>query len=352
MNAEVLGDHVLISVWDNHNCKGVAYLALWKTGTVTLVSGVSMFRLVLNSHESLKLRSFPERSTTSDNEGPTMVVSINSSLVSLIEDSGNRLEICKLELSPSPQLQTLCFLALPPLAPGASHFFFGADKEWVPNSKSYARTRSLRGYHLPFYSSTVGTIALFFRYQLQFSPAYSYGLIINIAALVSVIPTDACNVPWEDWGPSSTHWFKVPTMQPASLGPFWIIDSLLPVVRQYDLQRTRYAQSMAGDKSSVRSSVRSRPPTVDPTNVFQYNIEAHLPYRDGKLDIKDLYESTYIVADREWVVGITDSVREFFVVIIGIFRCESDHSGGWSFYHRLSCRLGTGMNDMSEDRSL
>jgi len=46
--AEVLGDHVLISVW-NYSCDSetvtVVYLVSWKAGTVTLVSGFSKFIL-------------------------------------------------------------------------------------------------------------------------------------------------------------------------------------------------------------------------------------------------------------------------------------------------------------------
>ena len=163
---------------------------------------------LLNPHGSLKLRRLPERSTTFQN-GTSMAVSINSSLVSLIEDCENRLEICKLELDPVPRLQTLCFLELPPLASGASRFLFEACKEWVPTSKSYARTRSSRGYHLPFYTSAIGTIALRFQYQLQAKFVYPYALIISVEELVSVLPADARNVPWEDWGPSSTHLFKM-----------------------------------------------------------------------------------------------------------------------------------------------
>ena len=252
-----------------------------------------------------------------------MAVSINSSLISLIEDCENRLEICKLELDPVPQLQTLCFLELPPLASGASHFFFGAYTEWVPTSKSYVRTRSSRGYRLPFYTSTIGTMALRFQYQRQFKLAYSFALILNVGELVSVLPTDVRNVPWEDWGPSSTHLFKMSTTLLRSLGPFWITDNRSPVVRQYDPRRTRYAQLMAGDKSPSRS----RPPIVDSANIFQYDIETHLPYHDVMMENKDLYESTYIVADREWVVGVTFPVlvRRFFVPRFGIFRCESDH---------------------------
>jgi len=40
--AEVLGDHVLISMW-NGSGKAVVYLVSWKTGTVTLVSGFNKF---------------------------------------------------------------------------------------------------------------------------------------------------------------------------------------------------------------------------------------------------------------------------------------------------------------------
>ena len=51
VNAEVLGDHILVTVW-NRSCKAVVYLVSWKTGTVTLVSGFRKFYLVLNSHET------------------------------------------------------------------------------------------------------------------------------------------------------------------------------------------------------------------------------------------------------------------------------------------------------------
>ena len=284
---------------------------------------------LLNPHGSLKLRRLPERSTKFQN-GTSMAVSINSSLVSLIEDCENRLEICKLELDPVPLLQTLCFLELPPLASGASHFLFEASKEWVPTSKTYARTRSSRGYHLPFYTSAIGTMALRFQYQLQFKLVYSYALIISVEELVSVLPTDTRNVLWEDWGPSCTHLFKMSTTQLTSLGPFWITDCRSPVVRQYDLRHMRYTQLGAGNKSSFQS----RPPIVDSTNIFQYDIETHLPYHNVMIENEDLYKSTYIVADREWVVGVTFPVRGFFVHRFGIFRI-SDASLMTYIYRKL-----------------
>jgi len=51
--------------------------------------------------------------------------------------------------------------------------------------------------------------------------------------------------------------------------------------------------------------LQSRPPIVDSTNIFQYDIETHLPYRDVMMENEDLYDSNYILADREWVVGVT-----------------------------------------------
>ena len=314
-----MGDHVLVTVWNRSGCKVAVFLVSWKTGTVTLVSGFSKFYLVLNSHEPLKLRILPERPTTLDEVlGKPMAVSINSSLVLLVEDYKNRLEICKLKLKPVPRLQTLCFLELPPLAPGVSNFFLEAITEWVPTSKSYAWTRSSRGYHLPFYSSAIGTIALRFQHELPSKLIFiddddeSYVLIICVAA---AIPTDARNIPWEDWGPSSTHFYKMAPMRLISAGPFWIPDFRSLVVRQYNLRRAQYTQLVPGTKSE--SSWQSMPwPPFDPIRNFQYDIETYLPYRDIMME-NDLYQSAYIVADREWVVGVLPSlVHGFFVHIL------------------------------------
>ena len=243
-----------------------------------------------------------------------MAVSINSGLASLMGDSENRLEICKLEIDPDPRLQTLCFLELPPLASHTLHFFNEALKKWVPTSKSYVQTRSSRVYQLPFYTSEVGTIALQFRYRVPEKFVSSYALIINVAALVSTIPTDLRNVPWEDWGPSSTDLFQLATTGPISLGPYWMTDVRTRVVRQHDLWRTRHTQLMAGDKPSLES----RPPKSDSTNVFQHDIKTHLPYRDvmGYKD-KDLYNNSgyALVADREWAIGVAGKVGGYHVTV-------------------------------------
>ena len=227
----------------------------------------------------------------------------------LTKDSGNRLEVFKLEItSHDPCLQTICFLELPPLMPGLC----GVSPliEWVPTSKNYARTRSSRAGHAHFYSSTVGTIALCLTYYLgtpiecDEDPYRYYALIIDVEALLYTIRTGGRSVPWADWGPSSTHLFERTLVCPA--GPSWIIGSSSPVLRQYYPRRMRYAQSMPEDTSSS-------------SWVFSYlsdehRIETKLPYRDVLMDDLRNLGGLYKVADREWLVGLARTlVREFCV---------------------------------------
>ena len=135
--------------------------------------------------------------------------------VALMKDGENSLEVCRLEISSSgPRLQTLCFLELPPLASDTSVILREASTEWVPTSKDYARSRSSRGHHLPFYSSTVRTIGLLleFRRVLDKKPLLSKcTMIISVPLLLSSIRTDLRNVPWVDWGPSGMHSSVEPT---------------------------------------------------------------------------------------------------------------------------------------------
>jgi hypothetical protein len=69
---------------------------------------------------------------------------------------------------------------------------------------------------------------------------------------------------------------------------------------------------MAGNKSSLEL----RPSNSDSTNMFQYDIKTHLPYRDVMIENKDFYNNSgyVLVADREWVVRVAYEplVRGFF----------------------------------------
>ena len=167
-------------------------------------------------------------------------------------------------------------------------------------------------------------MALLFHYQRQGGPGDEYALIISVGALITAIPTDARSIHWEDWGPSSTHFFESTTLL-ISVGPFWITgfsSEPLPVLLQHDLQRMRYTQLMPEDTPSSQS----KPPSDNLAKMFRYDIEINLPYCDIMIENGALTYSGYIVADRGWIVGVTTSVRGFFINVVAIFRCEVDLS--------------------------
>ena len=229
-------------------------------------------------------------------------------LVALIDDFEHRLEICKLEIpTPGPYLQTLCFFDLPPVASVGSLFVAAIYKEWVPTSKHHAQSRSSRGCHLPFYSPTIGTIALRLHYEMGAMVHCMYAMIISVPALLSAIPTGVRSVlwakcvPWVKWGPSSTHIFKIRTaLIPA--GPFWVTSTLPLEVRRYDLRRTPYIQSTAEDTSSLQSRPLNPDTVKGAWNTF-------MPYRDARVPAsgRNLCHSVDIVADREWWIVVESS---------------------------------------------
>jgi hypothetical protein len=333
---EVLGDHIVISVRRQIG-EASFYLASWKNGTgVTLVSG---FLQVLylgpqTQAESLKLRTSSDRWTPLWGGAPKLAV-INSDLIAVIKDSVNNLEICELEVAASqgPRLRTICFLELPPLTSEASCVLSTAIKEWVPTSKHHAQSSSSRKHRVPFYSSTVGTIALLLDYRTYCKGVghpFKCTMVISVAAILAVICCNVRNVPWEDWGPSGTRVFETNLLRPA--GPFWITNLSPLAVRDYDLLRsTRCTHSTTTEGTPPPS--HSRPPVFSSTEVFGEhwkagNVETHLPYRDVVANDLDFRHFPWIMADREWVVGIMPLVRLFLSCVPrsrSLSRSESDY---------------------------
>ena len=248
-----------------------------------------------------------------------------------MKDRGNRLEVCKLEAtSPHPCLQTICFLELPPLMPGVSVDLSRIFAEWVPTLKNYARSRSSRTSYSHFYSATVGTIALFLDYRIscEYRDQNKYALIIGVKALLDTIHTGVRNVPWADWGPSSTQLFKRTVL--CSAGPFWITGSPWstelspPELHQYYPRRTRFTRSMMEDtSSSSRTGPQEFLSTEEPDELWvDYCIETNLPYRFDFVNDLEIGYVQHILADRVWFVGLTRisiSVRGFCVYILKPF---------------------------------
>jgi hypothetical protein len=293
--------------------------------------------------ELLKLRSLSDRWTPLWGGAPKLAV-IDNNLIAVIKDSASNIEICKLEVAASsgPRLRTICFLALPSLTSEASCVLSTAIKEWVPTSKHHARSSSSRDRRVPFYSSTVGTIALLLDYR-----TYSKGaghplrctMVISVAAILSAIRSKVRNVPWKDWGPSGTRLFETTTQRPA--GPFWITDLSPLVVRDYDLLRTRYTHPTTEDTLSSHL----RPPVFSSTEVSgdhweAGSVETHLPYRDVVANHQDFRHFPWIMADREWIVGIMALVcLILFCVPILEDNMRARDAGRGNFGHCVSCRL-------------
>ena len=277
-------------------------------------TGMSYFLLLKQKSETLRGPTHPKIFQS----GKFKILDMDDNAFLMLKDGGNRLEVLKLETTSSDScLQTICFLGLPPLMSGVSVDLSWSIDEWVPTSKNYAQSRSSREHHAHFYSSTVGTVALFLDYRLpgQNCLIHRYALIIDVEALLYTIHTGARHVQWVDWGPSSTHLFKTTLLYPA--GPSWMTSHSPLVLRQYYPRRTRYTQSMLADGSS---SSQAGPQVFCSTEVSdnlwdECSIETNLPYRDvlvNDLDVGQLGYFQQILTDREWVVGIsTASVRVF-----------------------------------------
>ena len=253
-------------------------------------------------------------------QGPesTFVV-IDSNLIALIRTELNRVEIYRCDVYPStnvPLLQMVCVLELPPVAPTTSFTCSRSDMEWVPTSKQYKRTRSSRGYHVPFYSSIVGTIGLRLRYCMASRDSPTCTIIISMAGLLSAIRTGVPNIPWVDWGPSITHFSKEDLS--VTLGPFWIVCLSPLTVRNYGSMCVGHIESVAEGTSSWQSWAL---PVVFSTKIYgthwvENQVGTHLRHRDITNDLY-LEKGGYFLADGEWIVRIKwHEVRVFLVYIL------------------------------------
>ena len=310
---------VIFSNWIN--CEPYLLLVSWKTRTVTPVSGPSRSYFIRDSVGCSKLYTIPDIGRTSRNWMLELIV-INDNLIALLDPATNGLDIYKLDLvSPNPQLQKLCSLEFPQLLPNVWVNLSRVNWEWMPTSMSRRQSVSSRRGHVTFYSSTVGTLALLLvHYVLHHYHKSHYMMIINVAKLLSVIHTDLHTVPWEDWGPSCMHIYEESSLTtPISAGPFWTTQLSPLTVRDYDLLRIRYTQTTAEDAPSLCSHQLVASTEMYNEYLEASKVETHLPYRNIVANHLDFGRFKSVVADREWIVGITNPVSFFCVNTLGQF---------------------------------
>ena len=319
-SVEIIGDHILV-LWNWSSSKPTLHLVSWKTGTVTSVSGPSRSYFIGDSVGCSKLCTILDVGSPSRDWIPKLFV-INDSLIALSNPATNGLDIYKLDLvPPDPQIQKLCSLEFPQLIPNAWDNLFKVNWERIQNSKCRRRSGSSRRRHATFYSSTVGTIGLHLvYYPVSGMKSSNYAMTINVAKLLSAIPTDERSVPWEDWGPSSTHLFEISRTTPIPAGPFWITHLSPLTVRDYDLQHIRYTQSIAeGTPPSYSHQFVDTSTETHNEYLEASKVESHLRYRDVMANHLDFGRFKSVLADREWIVGVTNTVSRFCINPLGRF---------------------------------
>ena len=243
-----------------------------------------------------------------------VVIDPDNSLIALMKSATNCIHICRLQFaSTQPSLHTLCFLRFPgPLYanPTSVHMTI---KEWIPASQPRDQTGSQtsRARPFPFRPYRAGTILLILSFKKK-KGAQKYAMFISVEALLSVVNSGTSRVPWVDWGPAGTRILPLGKgILPRTAGPFWITSYAPLVFRDYSSLRAQYIKKKKNTIPSIPSYPSPGPPS---TTLFGEHweggkIKTHLPIRKfvaGGLAVKRIVQ---VVADREWVVVISRTVR-------------------------------------------
>jgi hypothetical protein len=280
----------------------------WKSGSATEVS---------DTFESFSVIRILSRVQLSQLLGELKVVVIDrdNSLIALIKSATNSIEICKLQFaSAQPTLHTLCFLRLPIFKYTNPSSVTVSGMEWTPTLKPQDRTeyQTSRGRPFPFRPYKAGTIGLTFGFRTRDKGVTQYSMFISVEALLSAAHSGVRHVPWDDWGPAGTRILALGNSRPpTSAGPFWITNYAPLVVRDYSSLRAWYVKRKHKSNPSIPSYPSLGPPSTKLLGEHWEGgeIKTHLPFRKfvaGEISFKRVVQ---VVADREWVVVISRTVR-------------------------------------------
>ena len=248
-----------------------------------------------------------------------LVIDPDDSLIALLDGAKNCIHICKLQfVSETPCLQTVCSLRLPGITSRDHPSVSMGSMEWIPTSKPQDRIESQasRRRPFPFRSYRAGTIGIVLRFTHQYAM-----FVISVDALLSVVRPQMGHVPWDDWGPTSTRILPLGTnilqSLPRPAGPFWITSYEPMVVHDYNSFSARYI------KPKEQSTTSPYPLGSPTTEMFGEHweggsIKTHLPFREfatGDLIFKNV---VHVVADREWVVVTSRTVRSFIFFVLEV----------------------------------
>ena len=305
---EVLGDYLLVTGKARSFGKGFFSVVSWKTGTYTEVSGVSSyFSIVQILNRDLKLYKMFGLLKV-------VIIDLDKSLIALMKSASNSIHICKLQfLSAQPSLHTLCSLSFPRSMYHNRTSVHMRIKEWLPTAKPRDQTGSQtsRGRPFPFRPYRADTILLILSFK-QDQGVQKYAMFVSVEALLSVVNSGTSRVPWVDWGPAGTRILPLGKgFLPRTAGPFWITSYAPLVFRDYTSLSVRYFKKQKKSIPPIPPYPSLEPPS---TKLFGEHwdggeIKTHVPFRKfvaGGLAIKRIVQ---VVADREWIVVISRTVR-------------------------------------------
>ena len=249
----------------------------------------------------------PQILTAPDLTYAASIAILNSELIALLNLQTNTLDIHRIPESSGCVLQRVGQLSLPfsqPVIPLRSATFLQAQA--CPLSYSCPPSRCL-----PFYlSPDVCLVGLTVIAAAKDGTMTFYWFGIRPDYLCSIPETKRDSffsdaTPWETWSICTAGCFEIehPLAAPIPAGARWLMDSQSVIVREFGLSRSKKIRTdQKARDDGVADDVGRR---KLPRDVF--SSQPQLPYCDVEARMGEKYQS--VIADYEWVVGMSNGVR-------------------------------------------
>ncbi|KAH9028720.1 hypothetical protein EDB84DRAFT_260872 [Lactarius hengduanensis] len=221
-----IGSYIIIAVGLGPEVNGADVILLvdWQKGHLATVSPSGAILKIADL--SPKLRTTPTRTYLTD------FIVVSNDVLALVRGPGNALELCKLTSGPTPSLQTIRLLELPPLLPYVRLVAASSKTEFHTSAIDvHQHTRPPpRHTFSPSQDDTLVLLALSARISgSAFVEMKTYTLATQASTLLSYAEcrsqdSSGLVVPWDAWGPSSSRCFDAPSGKStaAVAGQRWI----------------------------------------------------------------------------------------------------------------------------------
>ena len=220
----------------------------------------------------LQLRATPTRTYLTD------FVVVSDDVLALVRGPGNALELCRLTSAPTPSLQTICLLELPPLLSYVRLVAASSKTEHHTNALDVHRQKRPPPRY-PFTPSQDDTLVLLtlsartsgssFVWMKTYMLAMQAKTLLSYADCRSPDPPGRV-VPWDEWGPRSSRCFDGRSGKSTAVvaGQRWIARG---AVRDFCPRRVRASGGI------------TQRCTLPADRVFACDIESALPYHEVPL---------------------------------------------------------------------